>query len=541
MAKLVIFFFVFMTGVILYAQFFYRRAPVGDGMPPVAVGDLARDRDVAAMLPGGGQPDATALADRFAALEGAVTAQASQAVDATRRFDDERAKGKVLTLTLASVRAKLQVDHERAAEATKEANERLVTERAKREGLAADLTATRERLAAAVREATAATAAREAAAADAEAKRKAEERRVAAVLAEKVRATEAVAGQAATLAQQLADEQATNRVLTADLASARERLERAAREASAADAKQGRVGATEIVAEQSAGQVAALAQRLAAEQARANGLTADLASTRERLDQAAREATTAGAAREAIEAAMADAESRRRAEHNRVAVLVERLSATEGVAEQAVTLGQRLAAEQARTKGLTADLAAARDRLARGAARGDAAQARLSIGDEAPPTGGRSKAHGSPTNAPTPTKEARAIEPPVQTGLSSAVAPPTGAAALKGTALKGTALRGTASPVVESAHVVLRYARDSAPARERAVALRTALRARGLDVSDPTGTPARAGDRVTYFYREDQDVADGLAEQLAMSGPTQAHIPAGSPPRPGTIEVTIGG
>ncbi len=94
----------------------------------------------------------------------------------------------------------------------------------------------------------------------------------------------------------------------------------------------------------------------------------------------------------------------------------------------------------------------------------------------------------------------------------------------------------------ESAHVVLRYARDSAPARERAVALGTALRAKGLDVTDPTGAPAgKGGDRVTYFYREDHDIADGLANQLAASEPTQGRITTRSPPRPGTIEVTIGG
>lgn len=97
-------------------------------------------------------------------------------------------------------------------------------------------------------------------------------------------------------------------------------------------------------------------------------------------------------------------------------------------------------------------------------------------------------------------------------------------------------------PDTFAAHILLRYAHDAARSQARAKTLRTALRTLGVDVNDSAAAGiGKPGNSVTYFYVEDQGIADQVAQQIAAPAPTRSRSTGVQPPRPGTIEVTVGG
>ncbi len=93
------------------------------------------------------------------------------------------------------------------------------------------------------------------------------------------------------------------------------------------------------------------------------------------------------------------------------------------------------------------------------------------------------------------------------------------------------------------AHVILRYSHNSSSARTHAFALRQTLQAQGLDVDDPIdASHGIAVNGVTYFYYEDENQANHVANVLALVGPVHNHRPSNEElPRPGTIEVAVAG
>jgi len=124
--------------------------------------------------------------------------------------------------------------------------------------------------------------------------------------------------------------------------------------------------------------------------------------------------------------------------------------------------------------------------------------------------------------------------------LQKAGAAPSAVARLEGPA---TETPPTALPDSVAVHVVVRYARNSVPARTRALALGLTLQAYGLEVADPAAATIGAGaNSVGYFYIDDRRSANRIASDLALPEAVQRRLPASGPlPRPGTVEVAITG
>lgn len=97
-------------------------------------------------------------------------------------------------------------------------------------------------------------------------------------------------------------------------------------------------------------------------------------------------------------------------------------------------------------------------------------------------------------------------------------------------------------PASAPAHVVLLYARGDADAAARAADLARTLRAAGVAVDDPVATESRAGRlRARYFFAEDKDTAGAVLKRAGLSadGVMAGSTRPSSPPRPGTIEITM--
>jgi hypothetical protein len=92
------------------------------------------------------------------------------------------------------------------------------------------------------------------------------------------------------------------------------------------------------------------------------------------------------------------------------------------------------------------------------------------------------------------------------------------------------------------AHVVLHFSSTNEASREQAVSLASTLSAQGIDVhSLPSSVAEKSGLHITYYYAEDSHVAENLAAKLAAASPVQADSFIRSAPRPGTINVWVGG
>lgn len=99
-----------------------------------------------------------------------------------------------------------------------------------------------------------------------------------------------------------------------------------------------------------------------------------------------------------------------------------------------------------------------------------------------------------------------------------------------------------ALPPSAPAHVMVRYARESADAAARAASLALALRAAGLAVDAVAPVPRRdAKPGARYFFAEDQGAAASVLKAAGLPGSGSLAAPTGlnAAPRPGLIEVTV--
>ncbi len=358
---------------------------------------------------------------------------------------------------------------------------------------------------------------------DKEAQFQAEKNRGAA-LAERLAAIERNApAQLAGLGKQLADEQARASARDRDLAVARDELAQSVKQRAADVAalqsveaalkdREARLKAAQL--EIARGED--VQKQLRAEQAKTAALNGSVAALREQLAQASEGARDAGRAGQASDAT-AKQQDALHAEQGRVAALAQRLAEAEREAAASVeAFNKQLLAERMRSAIVEHDLLAARSQAARALQQPDNAAVRSAMPRQ-----------GEPVRAPA-TDEAAPV------GSGEAAAPPSKAPPTT------APLRANALPSV-APHLVLRYARDNDAARRRATSLKAALQAKGLDVDEPVETRrARSGSHVVYFYRDDRSTAKGLAGELALSAPKRSR-PTNPPPRPGTIEVLIGG
>ena len=99
-----------------------------------------------------------------------------------------------------------------------------------------------------------------------------------------------------------------------------------------------------------------------------------------------------------------------------------------------------------------------------------------------------------------------------------------------------------ALPKGAQVNIVVHYSRDSQTARDRALILKTDLQSNGLSVED-AGTSDRYGgsDRVTFYYDEDRDDADRIAELSQKAKPVKIRLPRNRAVVPGTIDIVIAG
>ena len=99
----------------------------------------------------------------------------------------------------------------------------------------------------------------------------------------------------------------------------------------------------------------------------------------------------------------------------------------------------------------------------------------------------------------------------------------------------------TELPAGMPARIVLRYSRGNQTVRTRAAALKLRLQSEGLNVENLISSPANiSSSSIMYFYNEDRNSADRVAEILAMDksskSPSQKNARR---PIPGTIEVKV--
>ncbi len=96
----------------------------------------------------------------------------------------------------------------------------------------------------------------------------------------------------------------------------------------------------------------------------------------------------------------------------------------------------------------------------------------------------------------------------------------------------------------EPTHVVVNYTHGDQPARRRAGDIVRALKARQFSVAGPEAAAPTREDGISYFFRDDEDVATGIAQIVAprwpdAAGVRLASLPRSRPPRPGTIRITL--
>lgn len=226
------------------------------------------------------------------------------------------------------------------------------------------------------------------------------------------------------------------------------------------------------------------------------------------------------------------------AERKRAADLAGKLAEAERKAASAET-------DQDRLEALTEDLATTRARLADASTAGaealQRAEAARRDGDAAVQNERTRVAALSAMLTEAERKLAARTEAPRQETGPELTGRGTSGADVPTALGRDLAASSAALPSEVPAHVVLRYARGSEPARQRAEGLGFALKGQGLDVADPVENPTAATlNSVTFFYKRDAGNAKRIAGILAAAEPIQGRLPAGgSVPRPGTIEVTI--
>ena len=221
-----------------------------------------------------------------------------------------------------------------------------------------------------------------------------------------------------------------------------------------------------------------------------DGMQADLTLTRAQVTQVAVAKAAALNALQAVKAVVADHDKKLEAAQRQVSTLSADLAAARRETKQATEMAQRLRSERAAVEGTLSRIQ----------------------GAKSPSADWSAQANKRPSKVFNPTSSASGD--PLVPDL------PQGA----------------------SARVVVLYSLKSETVRMRAIALTSALIKSGTDVADIVGVPRnRAGNHVTYYYRQDQDMAKTISSKLSVPEPSQSHIPTDKTPRPGTIEVSVGG
>ncbi len=307
---------------------------------------------------------------------------------------------------------------------------------------------------------------------------------------------------------------------------------------------------------QAAARLDGLQKRLEGEQAQSTKLSQDLADARARLAESVREGAAGQERRQSLELTAATLEAKLQAEQQRSTGLAARVAEVErDSAAQTGLLREQFAKEQARAEERDGDLVAAQALLAHAATEGTdehpAPQAPASEQErQAQPAAAGQTAAGSVL--PAPDEPSRLVPstkgPAPDATAASARTPEAGAGAAPSRAATAPLIASGAAgePVLPAgmpARILLRYARNSEPARSRAAALALALQAQGLEVADPVAAPpGPSGETVTFFYGDDQASAKRVAAVTVAPAPLQGRLSANAPlPRPGTIEVAIGG
>ena len=286
--------------------------------------------------------------------------------------------------------------------------------------------------------------------------------------------------------------------------------------------------------DQKASELTLMRQQLEIEHLSSAKLETALASAKQvavqaRLELAARDREQT-AARAAL-AAQSDAQQKR------AEARAEKLEA-DHVGAQVQALQKQLADERARSKALEIDVTRARSATSSSPEALAGGKSRLGTTDKNADGGApQATEAGLQTDGAVPSRQDAQVTDLRRQYASSGRVPQ---AAPRG---EGRDISSEAAlPKGAQVNIVLHYSRDSQTARDRASILKTDLQSNGLSVED-AGTSDRYGgsDRVTFYYDEDRDDADRIAELSQKAKPVKIRLPRNRAVVPGTIDIVVAG
>ena len=361
------------------------------------------------------------------------------------------------------------------------------------------------------------------------------------------------------------DDRTTNQALVADLRATPQRLQDLEREKTPAAQALRALQAAELDREgklkSAEAQISSLTASLAAarhdamvalETAKRAGddrtasqtLEADLRATRQRLEDAGREKTAAAQALRALQAAASDRESKLKEAEAQTAALTASLASARHDATVASETTKRASDERIANQALEADLRTTRQRLEdTGREKTAAAQALHALQATVLDRDSKLKAAEAQTSA-------------LSASLASArhdattASETTKQARSEGVSVGRRPAGSLASATLEPNHliedlpsnIVLRYRAGDPVAQQKAKLVKSSLTEYGLASSEAAeAVDITPGVHVTYYYKQDQNLARQVSKSVASAEPSQKRAGRNQMPLPGTVEISVGG